>query len=82
MPKLTYINNMSVDGYVEDRDGHYNFGPMSDDVFAAYTDLLRPVSTYLYGRRLYETMAPLGDHAVLGGAVTAHLRVLGCVEVS
>lgn len=57
MAKLIYINNMSLDGYFEDRHGAYDFGPMDDDVFAAYTDLLRPVGTFLYGRRLYETMA-------------------------
>jgi len=57
MAKLTYINNMSLDGYIEDRHGAFDFGPMDDDVFAAYTDLLRTVGTFLYGRRLYETMA-------------------------
>lgn len=57
MAKLTYMNNMSLDGYIEDRHGAFDFGPMDDDVFAAYTELLRPVGTFLYGRRLYETMA-------------------------
>src|SRR3954470_1104043 len=57
MAKLTYINNMSVDGSIEDRRGAFDFGPMDDEVFAAYTDLLRTVGTFLYGRRLYETMA-------------------------
>lgn len=57
MGKLTYINNMSLDGYIEDRHGAFDFGPMDDDLFATYTDLLRTVGTFLYGRRLYETMA-------------------------
>lgn len=57
MVKLTYINNMSLDGYIEDRHGAFDFGPMDDDVFAAYTELLGTVGTFLYGRRLYETMA-------------------------
>jgi dihydrofolate reductase len=57
MAKLTYINNMSLDGYIEDRHGAFDFGPMADDVFATYTDLLRSVGTFLYGRRLYEAMA-------------------------
>lgn len=57
MAKLTYINNMSLDGYIEDRHGAFDFGPMDDGLFAAYTDLLRSVGTFLYGRRLYETMA-------------------------
>ncbi len=57
MAKLTYINNMSLDGYIEDRHGAFDFGPMDDDLFVTYTDLLRTVGTFLYGRRLYETMA-------------------------
>jgi dihydrofolate reductase len=57
MAQLTYINNMSLDGYIEDRHGAFDFGPVDDDLFATYTELLRPVETFLYGRRLYETMA-------------------------
>jgi dihydrofolate reductase len=57
MAKLTYINNMSLDGFIEDRHGVFDFGPMDDDLFATYTDLLRSVGTFLYGRRLYELMA-------------------------
>jgi dihydrofolate reductase len=57
MVKLTYITNMSLDGYIEDRHGAFDFGPMDDDLFAAYTELLGTVGTFLYGRRLYETMA-------------------------
>lgn len=57
MGTLTYINNMSLDGYIEDRHGAFDFGPMHDDVFAAYTELLGSVGTFLYGRRLYELMA-------------------------
>jgi dihydrofolate reductase len=48
---------MSLDGYIEDRHGAFDFGPMDDDLFAAYTELLGAVGTFLYGRRLYETMA-------------------------
>ena len=57
MVKLTYITNMSLDGYIEDRHGAFDFGPMDDDLLAAYTKLLGAVGTFLYGRRLYETMA-------------------------
>lgn len=58
MAKLIYVTNVSVDGYVEDRHGDFNLYPHSDEVFEAHTDLIRGVSTFLYGRRLYETMAP------------------------
>ena len=57
MARLTYITNMSLDCYIEDRHGAFDFGPMDDDLFAAYTELLGTVGTFLYGRRLYETMA-------------------------
>ena len=57
MSKLIYIANVSVDGYIEDSDGIFNWTEPSDEVFAFITDLVRPVGTSLYGRRLYETMA-------------------------
>ena len=58
MAKLSYVTNMSLDGYIEDEHGSFNLYPHNDDVFAACTDLIRTVGTFLYGRRLYETMAP------------------------
>jgi dihydrofolate reductase len=58
MAKLSYVTNVSLDGYIEDEHGSVNWSPTSDEVFAVITDVVRPVGTYLYGRRLYETMAP------------------------
>lgn len=55
--KLKTIMNVSVDGYVEDEHGSFDFTVPDDEVFALITDLLRPVGTHLYGRRMYETMA-------------------------
>src|SRR5205823_1232567 len=57
MGKLIYVTNVSVDGYIEDELGGIDMGPLDDDVFASYADLVRSVDTLLYGRRLYETMA-------------------------
>ncbi|MBT9273708.1 dihydrofolate reductase family protein [Phycicoccus sp. MAQZ13P-2] len=57
MAKLHYINNVSLDGYCEDEQGAFEWGPMPDDVFQTYIELLKPVGTFLYGRRLYETMS-------------------------
>ena len=57
MAKLIYIANVSLDGYTEDVDGKFEWTAPSDDVFAFITELLRPVGTQLYGRRMYETMA-------------------------
>src|SRR5271163_476732 len=57
MAKLVYIANTSLDGYNEDRDGGINFGVPDEEYFGFINDLQRPVGTYLYGRRMYETMA-------------------------
>src|SRR4051794_8994615 len=57
MAKLTYVTNLSLDGYIEDEHGNFNWTAPDDEYFAFITDLIRPVGTYLYGRRLYESMA-------------------------
>ena len=57
MAKLIYISNVSLDGYIEDEHGNFDWTAPDDDVFAFITDLVRSVDTYLYGRRLYDTMA-------------------------
>ena len=57
MAKLIYVANMSLDGYIEDAHGSFEWTAPSDEVFTFITDLVRPVGTYLYGRRMYETMA-------------------------
>ena len=57
MARIVYLTNVSLDGYIEDRDGAFDWAPPDDEVFAATTAVLRSFGTYLYGRRLYETMA-------------------------
>jgi dihydrofolate reductase len=57
MSKLIYIANVSLDSYIEDAHGNFDWTTPSDDYFAFITDLLRTSGTYLYGRRMYETMA-------------------------
>jgi dihydrofolate reductase len=56
MAKLIYITNTSLDGYVEDETGAFDWAN-PDQVHAFITELVRPMGTHLYGRRLYETMA-------------------------
>ena len=56
MSKLIYITNTSLDGFIEDETGAFDW-LNSDQVFDFITDLLRPIGTHIYGRRLYETMA-------------------------
>jgi dihydrofolate reductase len=56
MAKLIYSAITSLDGYVEDTTGNFDWAAPDDDVFAFLNDLERPVGTYLYGRRMYETL--------------------------
>src|SRR5262249_2551200 len=56
MAQLIYLAIASLDGYVESDDGAFGWAQPSDEVHAFVNDLARPVGTYLYGRRMYETM--------------------------
>ena len=56
---------MSLDGYVADEEGNFDWAEPDDEVHAFVNDLMRPAGTYLYGRRIYEVMA---------GWETAHTR--------
>jgi dihydrofolate reductase len=56
MARLVYSAITSLDGYVEDGDGNFDWAMPDDEVYAFVNDLERPVGTYLYGRRMYETM--------------------------
>jgi dihydrofolate reductase len=56
MTKLIYSAIASLDEYVEDEAGGFEWGAPDDEVFAFVTDLTRPIGTHLYGRRMYETM--------------------------
>jgi dihydrofolate reductase len=54
---LIYSVICSLDGYIEDRDGKFDWARPSDEVHAFVNEQERPVQTYLYGRGMYETMA-------------------------
>jgi dihydrofolate reductase len=56
MAKLIYSAISSLDGYIEDEAGNFDWGEPDEEVHAFINDLERPVGTYLYGRRLYEVM--------------------------
>lgn len=57
MARLIYVSNVSLDGYIEDKNGSFEWTAPDDELFAFIADLVRPVGTHLYGRRLYEAMA-------------------------
>jgi dihydrofolate reductase len=54
--KLIYSGITSLDGYVADKDGRFDWGVPDEEVHRFVNDLERPVGTYLYGRRMYEVM--------------------------
>jgi dihydrofolate reductase len=56
MAKLIYSALASLDGYVEDEQGGFDWAAPDDEVHAFVNDLERPIGTYLYGRRMYEVM--------------------------
>jgi dihydrofolate reductase len=57
MAKLRYTAITSLDGYVADTAGNFDWAAPDEEVHAAVNELERPVGTYLYGRRMYEVMA-------------------------
>ena len=57
MAKLIYSAITSLDGYIEDEDGKFDWAVPDEEVHTFINDLERPVGTYLYGRRMHDTMA-------------------------
>jgi dihydrofolate reductase len=57
LAKLIYSAIASLDGYVADPDGNFDWAAPDAEVHAFVNDLERPIGTHLYGRRMYEVMA-------------------------
>jgi dihydrofolate reductase len=56
MARLIYPAILSLDGYIADADGRFEWAAPDEEVHAFVNELERPVGTYLYGRRMYQTM--------------------------
>jgi dihydrofolate reductase len=54
--KLIYSAIASLDGYVADEDGSFDWAAPDEEVHTLVNELERPIGTYLYGRRMYEVM--------------------------
>lgn len=72
MAKLVYAAIASLDGYVADADGKFDWSTPDEEVHAFVNELERPIGTYLYGRRIYEVMVAweqaedfIGDSAAM-----------------
>jgi dihydrofolate reductase len=76
--RLIYSGIMSLDGYTADADGRFDWAAPDEEVHAFVNDLERPIGTYLYGRRMYDTMAvweTMTDEPDLSAASLDYARI-------
>lgn len=74
MAKLIYSAFTSLDGYVADETGNFDWAELDEEVFAYINSRERQVGTYLFGRKVYETMAVWETPDVLGHLPAAALE--------
>jgi dihydrofolate reductase len=77
MAKLIYSAIASADGYVEDAAGTFQWAEPDEEVFRFVNDLERPIGTYLYGRRMYQTMQSWETVHTLPGQPPVSLEFAG-----
>jgi len=70
MARLIYTAIASLDGYVADERGKFDWAAPDEEVHAFANDLERQVGTHLYGRRMYETMKVWDGDEILAGQPT------------
>jgi dihydrofolate reductase len=73
MAKLIYFMPTSLDGYIADETGTPDWAAPDEETFAFINDVERPIGTYLYGRKMYETMAVWETPEVIPGRTAAML---------
>lgn len=66
MAKLIYSGIMSLDGYIADEDGNFDWSVPDEEVHTVVNDLARSVGTYLLGRRMYEVLTAWESIDTLG----------------
>jgi len=71
--RLIYSTIASLDGYIADQSGNFDWAAPDAEVHAFVNDLERPIGTYLYGRRMYETMVYWETAPTATGAHPAEL---------
>src|ERR1051326_6858296 len=73
MGNLIYFTPTSLDGYIADETGNPDWSAPDEEVFAFITGVMRPFRTYLYGRKMYQTMAVWETPDVIPGLTPALL---------
>lgn len=73
MARLIYSGLMSLDGYIADRDGNFDWAEPDAEVHSFVNELMRPAGTHLLGRRMYEVMAAW-EHPEDFGEIPAYIR--------
>ena len=71
MAKLIYFTPASLDGFIADETRSVDWSAPDEEVFAFINDLVRPAGMYLYGRKMYETMAVWATPDVIPGLTPA-----------
>src|SRR5207302_9611694 len=67
LARLIYSAITSLDGYVADAQGGFDWAAPDEEVHAFVNELERPVGTYLYGRRMYQVMAAWESEEIEAG---------------
>ncbi|MBN9391702.1 MAG: dihydrofolate reductase family protein [Chloroflexi bacterium] len=73
MSKLIYFMGMSLDGFVAGENDSLDWSAPDEEVSAFINELHRPIGTYLYGRKNYETMTVWETPEVIPGLSPASM---------
>ena len=73
MAKLIYVTPTSLNGYIADETGDFEWAAPDEEVHSFINDIVRPIGTYLYGRKMYQTMAVWETPDVIPGPTPAIL---------
>jgi dihydrofolate reductase len=79
MRSLIYAYNISLDGYVEGPDGRFDWSEPDEEVHRWFSDLIRRFGTDVYGRRMWETMAPFWFTADQDTSMPDYIREFGSI---
>lgn len=82
MNKVILSGNVSIDGYIEDSEGNFDWTESEEEVHRFWNEVVRECGAQLMGRRLYETMEPFWSDAAANPTGTEHFDEFAKVWVS